>query len=210
MKRETEYPAWMLWLWEKGPYLFIVSGLFVLLSIIGLFFYLNQRIDQVGDQLRYGKPANYERPDLTAYAVGDLDVAAHPVQQMVYVPVYSHVYYEGGLAFPLAATLSIRNTDPQRSVAVKSIKYFDTEGKLVESYLDQPIKLAALQTIEFLVVGQDISGGSGANFLVQWSSERGVNEPLVEAIMVGVDGPRGISFGRSGMKTPNAILSNSD
>ena len=38
MKRETEYPAWMLWLWEKGPYLFVVSGLFILLSIIGLFF----------------------------------------------------------------------------------------------------------------------------------------------------------------------------
>ncbi len=78
-----------------------------------------------------------------------MDVAAHPVQQMVYVPVYSHVYYENGLAFPLAATLSIKNTDPQRSVAVKSIKHFDTEGKLVESYLEQPIKLAALQTIGF-------------------------------------------------------------
>ncbi|MDG2012922.1 MAG: DUF3124 domain-containing protein [Pirellulaceae bacterium] len=201
MNRENEYPAWILWLWEKGAYLFVISGLFILVAIIGVFFYLNQRIDRFGDQFRYGTPANYQAPDLTAYAVGEMDIAALPVQQTVYVPVYSHVYYAGGSALPLAATLSIRNTDPQNACAVNSVQYFDTGGMLVESYLEQPIKLTPLQTIEFLVTGRDVSGGSGANFLVHWSSEPDVNEPMVEVIMVGVDGPRGISFGRAAIKT---------
>ena len=103
-------------------------------------------------------------PALTADAVGDMDVAAHPVQQMVYVPAYSHVYYEGGLAFPLAATLSFRNMDPRRYVVVKSIQYLDTEGKLVESYLDQPVKLGALQAIGFLVWGRMFLAGQARIF----------------------------------------------
>jgi len=119
---------------------------------------------------------------------------------VVYVPVYSHVYYQGGSPYQLETTLSIRNTDLDQAIYLNSVDYFDTSGKLVKTYLDRPIRLRPLQTIEFLVERRDSSGGSGANFLVAWLSELQVDKPLVEAIMVGTAGTQGICFARTGIQ----------
>ncbi|MGD9290376.1 MAG: DUF3124 domain-containing protein, partial [Desulfobacterales bacterium] len=60
--------------------------------------------------------------------------------QTVYVSIYSHIY-SGVKArpFDLAAILSIRNTDINQSINIVSVKYYDTEGKLLKEYLDKPI-----------------------------------------------------------------------
>ena len=53
--------------------------------------------------------------------------------QTVYVPIYSHIYSGlKGRPFNLAATLSIRNTDPQHPIRLVSVKFYDSEGKLVK------------------------------------------------------------------------------
>lgn len=204
MKPNKEYPGWALWVWDKGPYLFLGGGLLTLIAIIASFLYFDHRMDQFGSQLRYSEPTQYESPDLSPLAVGVNELNALEVTQSVYVPVYSHVYYQGGAPFSLEATLSVRNTDANHPIYVSLVNYFDTSGQLVEAFLKQPIRLKPLQTIDFLVANRDNSGGSGANFLVNWATDRGVNRPLVEVVMVGVDGPRGIAFVRQGVEVQSS------
>lgn len=106
--------------------------------------------------------------------------------QTVYVPAYSHIY-SGNTESPnlLAVTLSIRNTDPNHSIEILSVEYYATEGKLLKRYATSPITLGALGTIRYTVPHKDKSGGSGANFIVQWKAGRPVNIPIVETIMIG-------------------------
>ena len=202
MNQNKEYPDWFLWIWEKGPFVFIGGGVLLLAVIIGAALYLDDRFSQFEDQLQYVPPRSYQPPDLNDYALGEVDLDKLPEPRLIYVPVYSHVYYQGGSPYSLETTLSIRNTDPVQAIFVKSVEYFDTSGKLVKTYLDEAIRLTPLQSIEFLVERRDSSGGSGANFLVQWLGERQVSKPLVEAVMVGTAGTQGISFGRSGIEIP--------
>jgi hypothetical protein len=115
--------------------------------------------------------------------------------QSIYVPVYSHIYH-GARATPfnLACTLSIRNIDLAAPITVLSADYYDTGGKLIRRYVDKPVRVNALGTLEFYIEEKDTKGGSGANFVVRWSSEKPVNPPLVEAVMIGVEAAQGISF----------------
>jgi hypothetical protein len=115
--------------------------------------------------------------------------------QLVYVPVYSHVYhgdYESKLL--LTGILSIRNTDPARPITITKADYYDSDGKLVRSYITNPVTLKPMASIRYIVKESDAGGGSGANFLVQWQADAEVNEPLMEGVMIGTAGQQGISF----------------
>ncbi|MHC4179295.1 MAG: DUF3124 domain-containing protein [Planctomycetota bacterium] len=198
MTKEQKYPDWFLWLWERGFLVGSIVGLIVFVTVMGLGYYLDQRLDGIAATLAYEPPRQYEEPDLEAYAAEDVSPESIAVQRAVYVPIYSHVYYHQGRPYSLEATLSIRNTDTQRPVHVRSVRYYDTNGKLVKTHVDRLIRLAPLQTIEFLVEAQDSTGGSGANFIVEWLAPEDVNEPIVEAVMVGATGTQGICFRVSG------------
>ncbi|MGD2019753.1 MAG: DUF3124 domain-containing protein [Thiohalocapsa sp.] len=106
----------------------------------------------------------------------------------VYVPAYSHIYRNTGATVPLAITLSVRNTDAAEPVSIDRVRYFDGDGQLVREQPEAPLVLAPMATASFLVEAEDPSGGSGANFLVDWSARESVSMPLIEAVMVGDDG----------------------
>ena len=115
--------------------------------------------------------------------------------QTVYVPIYSHIYSGlKGRPFNLAATLSIRNTDPQQALSLVSVKFYDSDGKLVKEYLDNPAELKAMASTRFILTEADTGGGSGANFLVKWKSQKKINPPLIEGVMIGTRSGQGISF----------------
>ncbi|QSJ16277.1 DUF3124 domain-containing protein [Nostoc sp. UHCC 0702] len=115
--------------------------------------------------------------------------------QTIYVPVYSHIYhYNQQKIFNLAVTLSIRNTDLSNSLIITSVRYYNSDGKLVKQYLQQPIQLDALAATDFFVDTNDTSGGLGANFIVEWIAKTKISEPVVEAVMIGTDYQQGISF----------------
>ena len=115
--------------------------------------------------------------------------------QTVYVPIYSHIYSGlKGRPFGLAATLSIRNTDPKHPITLMSVEFFDSAGKRVKEYLDQPTELGAMASTRYILPEGDSTGGSGANFLVIWKSEKKVNPPLIEGVMIGTRSGQGISF----------------
>lgn len=120
--------------------------------------------------------------------------------QAVYVPCYSQIYH-GIKTRPidLTITLSVRNIDTRRSITLTAVNFHDTAGKLVRRYLDKPVTLAPLMTLEYIVGQTDNSGGSGANFVVLWSADPPANPLFVEAVMIGTTGQQGISFTSHGI-----------
>jgi len=113
---------------------------------------------------------------------------------LVYVPVYSHIYHQEDKVFYLTNTLSIRNTDVTNPIYILSVDYYDTKGKLVREYASSPMMLPPLSTLEYIVGSRDTAGGSGANFTVEWMSDKKVSAPIIECIMISSGSQQGISF----------------
>ncbi len=115
--------------------------------------------------------------------------------QTIYVPAYSHIYSANNeKPFLLTVTLSIRNTDPHNQIRVTRVDYYATQGKLLSEYLDTAIVLGPLESLRYVVPEQDKSGGSGANFIVEWTADKCINPPVVESIMIGTQMQQGVSF----------------
>jgi hypothetical protein len=112
-----------------------------------------------------------------------------------YVPVYSSVSMSAGrLRADFSATLSVHNASETKPLVLKRIAYFDTAGKMVESYLKAPIALKPFSTIEVFIAATDVRGGTGANFVVDWAAASEIAEPAVEALMVGSVGAGHYAF----------------
>jgi hypothetical protein len=119
------------------------------------------------------------------------------------VPVYSSIYL--GLntkktMVDLAATVSVRNVSSSHPIVLDVVRYYDSAGKPVRDYIKGPSELAPLATVEFVILRADAAGGPGANFLIHWKGPEEVDEPIVEAVMVGEsgNGNAGISFTSAG------------
>ena len=111
-----------------------------------------------------------------------------------YVSAYSHAYVGNGQPVLFAITLSIRNVDPARSLVVRRVDYHATDGARVRAMVEAARTVGPLGTLELFVDRSDESGGSGANFIVEWEIEPGSHRPLVEAVMLGSSGPTGYAF----------------
>lgn len=128
--------------------------------------------------------------------------------QTVYVPVYSHIFADDRYRdrpFLLTATLSVRNTDPERPFTLQRVDYYDSEGALLQRYLEAPVTLAPLASTHYIVPESEAKGGAGAKFLIEWQAPAAVNEPIIEAVMIGTKLQQGISFistGRAIKGTP--------
>lgn len=103
-----------------------------------------------------------------------------------YVPAYSSVAMSRGkLRVDFSVTLSVHNASESQPLVVRRIAYFDTAGKQVESYLKAPVAVKPLATISIFIPTDDVRGGTGANFVVDWAATGEIAEPVVEALMVG-------------------------
>ncbi len=119
--------------------------------------------------------------------------------QIIYVPAYSHIYTgDREKPFLLTVTLSIRNIDPKSPIRISVVDYYETQGKLLKRFIDQHVTLNTLESLRYIISEKDRSGGSGANFMVEWKSEVPVNPPIVETIMIGTQFGQGISFASRG------------
>ncbi len=131
---------------------------------------------------------------LTALPSESLDVTG-----TFYVPVYSSVSMSQGKArADFSVTLSVHNASETRPLVLWRIAYFDTTGKLVESYLGKPVALKPFSTIEVFVPTTDIRGGTGANFVIDWAATGEIAEPVIEALMVGSLGAGHYAFTTQG------------
>lgn len=128
------------------------------------------------------------------------------VNKSVYVPVYSHIYFENRRrTVELAETVSFRNTDSQNAVVLRSVNYYGSDGKRLRSYLAQPIEVGPFATADFVVTRTDISGGTGANFVINWGATSEVSPPIVEAIMISCGPSRNLSFVSRGLVLDRAM-----
>ncbi len=117
----------------------------------------------------------------------------------MYVPIYSDIYTKStSEKLLLAATLSIRNTSLRDSIFVNDIFYYNTQGDLIRDYLNKPIFLGPMGSIEYVIEKDDVAGGTGANFIINWGARRELL-PIFESVMITTSGQHGISFTSRGI-----------
>ncbi len=115
--------------------------------------------------------------------------------QTVYVPIYSHIFMsDQNRTMNLTATLSVRNTDLKHPMIVAAVNYYGTNGQLLRKYLEQPVELGSLAATSFVVNQEDVSGGAGAAFIVEWVAQQEVSSPVIEAVMINTSMNQGLSF----------------
>lgn len=116
--------------------------------------------------------------------------------QKIYAPLYSQLHRAGGMTIlDLTGILTIHNTSNKHSIFITSVRYYDTSGQFVKDCLpDKALRLGPMANTEFGVSKQNRSGGSGANFVVEWVAEKDVKKPIVETIMITSAGNQGYSF----------------
>ncbi len=117
------------------------------------------------------------------------------IRDTLYVPLYSDIYLNKvEQEMLLAATLSLRNTSLTDSLFIEVIDYYDTSGELVREYIESPIALRPMESIDYVIEKEDKVGGSGANFIVIIGAERKISPPIIQAIMLGSQGNHGYAF----------------
>ncbi|NWF65627.1 MAG: DUF3124 domain-containing protein [Chloroflexi bacterium] len=131
------------------------------------------------------------RPNQERVQIADLEIVTG---QTIYVPAYSDIYFDANKSLDLAITLSVHNTDLAHSIVLTSVRYYNTQGQLVQEFISQPRPLGPLEAVDFFVPPANETGGVGANFIVEWGAEQPVYEPVVEAVMIGTITSLGFSF----------------
>lgn len=112
-----------------------------------------------------------------------------------YMSVYSEIYsVTENQVRSLTATISIRNPDDTDTLFISRADYFDTSGALIRGYVSHPIFVLPMETIEVVVGQTDRSGGTGGNFVFDWSINEGSNQPIFEGVMLSISGTQGFSF----------------
>jgi hypothetical protein len=125
-------------------------------------------------------------------SAGELSMAG-----AIYVPVYKSFYQSYGStrdAYSLTSTACLHNTDPKHPIAVQTIEYFDSNGKLINKLIDAPMTIKPLTSREITLPQSSQPEDFGANLIVRWKSDQPANHPLVEVLMVGQVLNRGVSF----------------
>ena len=137
---------------------------------------------------RRGSGERHYRAEFCRLAHDDADGKAFSsgIRRTIYVPVYSSVAMsQGKVRADFSVTLSVHKASESRPLVVKRIAYFDTAGRMVESYLKSPIAIKPFSTVEVFIATTDVRGGTGANFVVDWAATSEIAEPVVEALMIG-------------------------
>jgi hypothetical protein len=118
-----------------------------------------------------------------------------------YLSVYSQIYSQSEhRTHDLTVTVSMRNTTLTDTLYIEKAEYFDTAGKSIRTYFDQPIFIAPMETVEIVIDEIDQEGGTGANFLFNWRIKPESNEPLFEGVMISTSGQQGLSFTTQGKR----------
>jgi len=141
-------------------------------------------------------------------AVGQVP-AGRSLGQSLYLPIYSHIWHGDVVANGertktlVSVSVSIRNTDPVKSIRILSAQYYDTDGKKLKEYVTTPKTIGPMGTHELFVPRSDDTGGSGANFVIQWKSDTPASPPMVEGIHANLPAGRSIAFISSARALPD-------
>ncbi len=160
-------------------------------------YYVSRQPEPAAERLRFRDEEDGDRR--VEESGGETLDPAGAIPGRTYVSAYSHAYSGSGEPVLFAITLSVRNVDPTHSLVLTRVDYHATEGHRVRAMLEQRRTLPPLGTAEFFIPREDESGGSGANFIVEWEVAQGGRRPVAEAVMLGSTGPIGYSFVTTGV-----------
>ncbi|WP_201600161.1 DUF3124 domain-containing protein [Psychrobacter immobilis] len=128
-----------------------------------------------------------------------VDRSQFAYKQTFYVPIYSDIYTDSdNRKVLLSATLSVRNTTLKKSLYINKIDYYGTDGTFIKSYLNKPIELPAMATLNYIVEKEEDKGGSGANFIIEVEGIDETVKPVIEAVMIGNFSNKGFAFSTEG------------
>lgn len=117
-----------------------------------------------------------------------------------YLSIYSQINsYDEETKHGLTVTVSMRNIYDEDTLYMHGIRSYDTEGHMLTDYISQDIYILPLETLEIIIDEEDDYGGTGGNFIFDWSAEAG-KEPFIEAVMIRSSGQQGISFTTRGIR----------
>lgn len=153
----------------------------------------SQNLNKAGKDLLKSHEVYIEKPNL-AY------------EDTVYVSIYSDIYSETkDVRFLLTATLSIRNTSLTDSIYINDIDYYDTNGELVQRFIEKTVLLKPLQSIDYVIEENDTKGGTGANFIVNWGGKSDQLKPIFQGVMISTNGQQGIAFTTEGVSVSRRV-----
>lgn len=140
-------------------------------------------------------------PENWANRAINLDFRDSLVIGTTYLSVYSQIYgMTEHRTFDLTATVSMRNANRSDSIFIRKSEYFNTKGDLIRTYINKPIYIGPMETVEIVIDEVDKEGGTGANFIFEWAVKPKSNEPLFESVMISTSGQQGLSFTTQGIR----------
>lgn len=134
--------------------------------------------------------------ELVPYALDPAQVVAG---QTVYVPCYSQAYFQTFARepqrLPFAISISLRNTDVEHPIIIRSARYYASDGTLLRDFASEgPVAIGPMGSVTQPIAQLDLEGGEGANFLVEWVSLAPVSTPIFEALMISSSGTSAMAF----------------
>lgn len=176
---------------------------FLLVLIISVFL-----IACENETARQSNPEAIAQSSLTAQTASNR--VSQPIEKIamgetIYVPMYPKIYHLEKQTLDLNTALSVRNSDLENPIILTSVRYYDSNGKLVKKYLDCSKKLNPLASLDFLAVPTQPPQSIGTSFIVEWVAEKSVNPPVVEGVMLSTVSTQGIAFTSFGrvIQNPN-------
>lgn len=140
----------------------------------------------------------HQDPIVELKVTSKVDRSKFRYKETFYVPIYSDIYTDrDNRKVLLSATLSVRNTTLTKALYINKIDYYDTDGALVKSYINNPIELPAMATLNYIVEKED-KGGSGANFIIEVEGIDETVTPVIEAVMIGNFSNKSFAFTTEG------------
>ena len=102
---------------------------------------------------------------------------------------------QGGVTkLNFSGALSINNASASQAPTIEKIDYRNDAGALIESYLDAPVTLKPYASLQVVIAQDDMRGGPGASFTIDWATPAGADEPVVEAFIASFVGTHSYSF----------------
>jgi hypothetical protein len=100
----------------------------------------------------------------------------------------------GATRLNFSGALSVRNASGSHPLAIERIDYRNGSGELVEAYVSTPIVLRPYASLQIVVAQDDLRGGPGASFTIDWSAPEDGDAPQIEAFLASFIGTQSYSF----------------
>ncbi|MEY8019360.1 DUF3124 domain-containing protein [Muriicola sp. E247] len=118
-----------------------------------------------------------------------------------YLPVHSriesHPEYK---THYLTITANIRNVSTKDTVYITKAQYLDTYSKTIQSYIENPIYVAPMETIKIVIHNSNQEEHKGSNFIFDWRTRTNSIEPFFEGVMISTYGAQGLSITTEGKR----------